>query len=366
MDKRTVIRHLIGFFVCSGLFVLGYIALFFVQRGTGFSADYWMRDIIVAKEEIAKHRPDEPVIFIVGDSNSYFGFDEALLEESLGRPVINVGVFAPFSLDYVLFHFLPYFRAGDTVLLCLYEGYAIRTGDFTDWEHRQVASWNEEYVDAFPLDRKLSFIFSEEPLRVVNRLLAKANPEPAVILPANDIWQQLSQTWASGQYGQAYEFTGLDQRGNPVVTNFQPEGVTLAPERLQFQPWFAPGEHYLSLLSAFKAACDERGVTVYFLWAPTLAPLPGEQLNMSQAFYNADVLKQSVEGLGIPVIGDYGQSIFPQELFFDQHMHLNGMGSSVRTERILNDFQQAGISFQGEPATKPHPSSAETASGLAN
>src|SRR5512134_3334134 len=58
-----------------------------------------------------------PRVILVGGSNLMFGVDSALLEQSLGVPVVNMGIFGGLGLLAPLDVILPHVQPADTVVL---------------------------------------------------------------------------------------------------------------------------------------------------------------------------------------------------------------------------------------------------------
>jgi len=79
-----------------------------------------------------------PRVILVGGSNLMFGVDSDVLEQALGVPVVNMGVFGGLGLLAPLDVILPHVRPGDTVVLVpeyemLFTGLAPFAKDYYRW-----------------------------------------------------------------------------------------------------------------------------------------------------------------------------------------------------------------------------------------
>ncbi len=80
-----------------------------------------LREVSYVNALIDKHvllsEPREPKIVIIGGSNVAFGMDSRVLQEELGRPVVNAGLHAGIGLEYMLRDVEGYLSAGDVLVV---------------------------------------------------------------------------------------------------------------------------------------------------------------------------------------------------------------------------------------------------------
>lgn len=98
------------------LFALVQICLFTVLRDPGMSGQKKCIARTIEKHLRLEKTPP-PRTILVGGSNVSFGFDSRLLEEGLGKPVINMGLAAGLGIEFMLNEVRSHISAGDTVLL---------------------------------------------------------------------------------------------------------------------------------------------------------------------------------------------------------------------------------------------------------
>ena len=103
-----------------------------------------------------------PKIVLVGGSNLAFGIDSKMMQDSLGKTVVNMGLYAKLGLKYMLAQVRPYIREGDIVVVV--PEYDQFYGDFANGDH----TLNTALLYA-PNDRVGDFIRSYSVVDVVLR-----------------------------------------------------------------------------------------------------------------------------------------------------------------------------------------------------
>ena len=153
------------------LFTAGvYLLLFRCQFGPYVPAEYWLREVAIVKQQLCRETPS-PKVLILSGSNALFGFDSDRLAHFLERPVINFGLHAGLSLEYLLNRYDLSLKPGDWVILPLeYELYRTAESN-TSWFTTQVMAWDPAYFEDLSLIEKARFIRSVSPLRLFSNLL---------------------------------------------------------------------------------------------------------------------------------------------------------------------------------------------------
>ncbi|MEM9163588.1 MAG: hypothetical protein AAGC54_11040 [Cyanobacteria bacterium P01_F01_bin.4] len=97
----------------------------------------WLKDMYQKKIALAQ-AVDQPKILVTGGSGAHYTLNSALIEEQVGRPVINLGIDGPVGLDVILPSVLDEVKPGDTVVLVPEylillddDGFAERSGPFS-------------------------------------------------------------------------------------------------------------------------------------------------------------------------------------------------------------------------------------------
>jgi hypothetical protein len=81
--------------------------------------DDYQRSYILKRSLLEwKSRVGVPSVVLLGGSNVAFGFDSGILSDSLGRPVINMGINQQLGLKFMLDQVSHYLCSGDVLLLC--------------------------------------------------------------------------------------------------------------------------------------------------------------------------------------------------------------------------------------------------------
>lgn len=103
--------------------ILSWVAVAGLAWGSGFVYNvyiggeaHWLRGLYQNKVAIAANTAD-PKLIITGGSGAHYTINSDLLSQSLGMPVVNLGIDGPVGLDVILSSVLETVNPGDTVLL---------------------------------------------------------------------------------------------------------------------------------------------------------------------------------------------------------------------------------------------------------
>ncbi len=98
-------------------------------------------------------------------------------------------------------------------------------------------------------------------------------------------------------------------------------------------------EENIAFLASVYDRFRQKGVTVYFAWAPM-----NELSNAHEDIYAAatvyqERLKALLEPYGVPVISEVTDYIYQGRYFYDTDYHLNDLGVAIHTERLIEDIK---------------------------
>ena len=265
---------------------------------------------------------DEPKIVLIGGSSVAFGYDTALMEEHLGMPVVNFGLYASLGTKVMLDLSEDAIGEGDIIVLApetdpqtfslYFSGESFWQAADSDFSMLSgVASENvQSLVGAYwgYLEQKLYFLKNGAP-----------NPE--------------------GVYNKA----SFDERGDLVYE--RPHNVML----LGYDTGLTVNldasivdDAFIDYVNAYIERVREKGATVYFSFPPinksSLAP--GTDEDTIFAFY--DYLSRALD---CEIITNPNDCILEKGYFYDSNFHLNDSGVVVRTATMIKDILRAtGVS----------------------
>ena len=321
-------------FISSALTAILYIVAALMLPPAPIAAEYWVKDTITIKLDIAKRYSDEHKIVVAAGSNVLFGLDTVKLANDFGVPVINLGLHAGMSLEMILDVADKAVNDGDTLILPLEES-MYSEHSITDWQVRNIIAWVPEVWNKLDWQKRIEAIVAIGPGILGELMLTRIKQ---IVYPASldDRLVSLDEGLVLEKFDPNVEIKKfhysayhLDSLGNMRKA----EGA-----RYHGRPSSSPEENIvmseksLKNLSGFVKKMHANGVSVYFSHTPYV----------SSSLYNMDAIKRSSEkfredlALIAPVIDDKQDLGYERKYFFDTALHLNHEGRAINTERFRN------------------------------
>lgn len=252
-----------------------------------------------------------PKVLLIGGSNLAFSVDSGQLSDSLGMPVVNMGLSKATGLRYMLEEAGPYVGRGDLVVL--------------------VPEY-ELYYDLYYGSESLVILLQHYPSRIRD---VSSLGEVRTIAEKFFIMMQMKFKGfvRSGlKDDPVYRRSGFDAHGD-LTTHLDLEQVYEAralfgDESVPFQ------EDAVRALNAFARSAESRGARVVLAY-PSLY----EEVYGRYAVRLASLDRRLRETLEFPVISRPEDYTFPLEQLFDTAYHLRRTGRRIRTERLLHDLR---------------------------
>ena len=97
----------------------------------------------------------------------------------------------------------------------------------------------------------------------------------------------------------------------------------------------------ISFLAGVYDLFRQKGVRVYFSFAPMNSCSTGNEDLFAAAASYEEKLKELLEPYGVPIISKVTDYIYPGRYFYDTDYHLNDLGAFLRTERLIEDVKNA-------------------------
>lgn len=283
---------------------------------------------VLEKDRLIRNA-ESPKIILVGGSNLAFGVDSKMMQDSLGMPVVNMGLYAKLGLKYMLAQVRPYIQEGDIVVVV--PEYDQFYGDFANGDH----TLNTALLYA-PSDRVGDFIRSYSIMDVVLRprvenarrsflrgLAVAVGREDQFFPPdTNPVYNRRS----FNEYGDVVAHLGT--RG------MNPDSIYVGP--LPSIDTF--NSETIALLNDLAEDAEARGAKAYFMFPSYI----DRSLELNRAAI--DSLRRKFKGkLRIPVVGSPSDFSYPGNYFFDTRYHLNETGRRLRTLKLVEMLQQLRV-----------------------
>ncbi len=265
------------------------------------------------KHERLKTAEGEKIV-LIGGSNLAFGIDSARLEQYVGMPVVNYGLYATIGTKAMLDLSRSHIGKGDIVVICPEtntQTYSLYYNAHSMWQ---------------ALDCDLSML-PDVGVSNFGKLLA-ALPEFAA-----EKWRFIrtnTKPSPSGIYSKAsfneYGDIAVERPYNEMPTKYDPSmPVSLTPDLLD--------EEFVRYLNAYADDCTRRGATVYFGFSPINADAVMSTDGDKAAFCAA-----LSEQLTFPLLSNIDEYILDADYFYDTNFHLNSVGALQRTSLLADDL----------------------------
>jgi hypothetical protein len=256
---------------------------------------------------------DEKIV-LIGGSSMAFGLDSKKMEEYLGKPVVNYGLYATIGTKAMLDMSQRYVNKGDIVVIC----------PETDKQTYSLYYNGHSMWQAIDCDLDL---LNDVGFSNYGKLIAKipefANEKLGFI-------RKNQKPQPTGIYAKA----SFNEYGDIKVDrpfNQMPKGYdTLMPISLTTD--LLDGE-FIDYLNKYAKKCERKGATVYFGFSPINADSVVSTAEEQTEFYNA-----LGEKLNFPILSDINNYIMDSAFFYDTNFHLNSTGALERTSLLADDL----------------------------
>ena len=278
---------------------------------------------ILNKRDLLKDGRRNRIVF-VGGSGLFDGLDSALVEARLGRPVVNMGLYAGFAITPLLIEIKPYLRPGDTVVIVPEYGVVFDRLDI----------FARKWVFALAPERNLA-LYREGPNRalafaadLVTLLRSKLQALPKALREAartGSLAPLHQQGYAYfGKYFNAYGDSLRTMRA-AVPGVVEQAGADLFSDEAGFR------DQSFAAINAFCREARSRGVSTFFFF-PAYPDVEYRRQELSMRSYEARLRRE----LDCTVLGTPQDFLFPLASFTNTVNHINNEARGIRTRRIVD------------------------------
>jgi hypothetical protein len=326
-------RYLATLFSAAVAAAVAYFTLALLLAPALITAEYWVREMIVVKREIARAYRGRQKILVAGGSGALFGVDACRLTEELGVPVLNLGLHAGLSLEQILGAARDAAERGDAVVLAL-EPPHYRGTELTDWQARNMIAWEPGRWDALPIPERIRGIALAGPavLGELAEARLRARFLPGLIRQRRDalddraVLARFRSAPAPAAF--AYSALNLDARGDLLKAEGS-KYIGIPRWSPEDERPLAPGSR--ELLRGFVAEMARAGVVVTFANVPYVATtgIDREKVRSASRRFAAELAELA------PMLDERDQMLFDRSLFFNTDLHLNVEGRRAWSERLI-------------------------------
>lgn len=305
--KKFVLKVLLYFGLMGlGMGVLTLFTLFVAapQYENSFNA------AIIDKIQTLKET-DSPKIILVGNSSLAFGIDSPRMEEALGMPVVNTGLYGALNDEFAENVAKENIQAGDIVVVA-----------HTDYQNDEIIT-----------NPGMAWITIENHFDLWHLIDAK-NIEPMLkALPKYILKTVRLYVFGSGNQdsGDAYSRLQFNKNGDDIF-----DRPTTELSENYFASVIFPGidDTAVKRLNALNDYCKERGATMVI----AAMPIADGKYTASREDYES-FEKELSQRLDAPVISEFTDYFIPYEYFFDTEYHLTNEGVRIRTDLLIQDLK---------------------------
>ncbi len=271
-----------------------------------------------------------PKIVLVGGSNLAYGIDSHLLEKSLARPVVNMGMNGYLGTRFMFEEVKDALRPGDLVLISLEYDSFYKSADGAGPDLLML-------VKARP--QSMAFLTSAEQARALVQAIPLAAQQKCLRLLSLGVDKAKTRlaSWTSQKSKEPGELDLILQVES--LAGFESHGDLLSHLDVAW-PYDRSVEVDLSALPIMNDVLDSlkqfhlemrsRGVAV------VLVPCPFSEDRIARHKRALEQLFSKLRSSGLVVLGQPDEFFFPQSLFFDTVYHLNREGRSRRTSKVVD------------------------------
>jgi len=337
---KYLISILVGT-ITTGIF---YFSPIFLLSPSPVSAEYWIREMIVIKRNIALTYQNKNKIFILAGSNALFNIDTRTLSNEFNLPVINYGLMGALPLETLFKEISEVAESGDIVILPLEpDSYCKeKIEGYREFEIRNAIAWNFLYWKELSyIDKILAirFVSSKFPIEIIAARFAQAfNPESIAprLNALNDVFilNKFNDPQKNIEVS-LYSIYNVDTLGN--IKNTNDSLYSGSPRRADTEIEICATS--LDKIIRFKDLMALKGVKIYFANIPfvKIADLNYESIAIFDSNFKSILSKIA------PVLDSRTNLIFPLPFFLNTELHLNSTGRELRTKLLIEAIHKINI-----------------------
>lgn len=274
-------------------------------------------------------------VVVIGGSNIAFGLDSEKMEEYVGMPCVNFGLYATLGTKAMLELSRGGISHGDIVIICPEtdaQTYSLYFDAKSMW---QALESKPSMLFSLESDEvsKVIAAFPEHYRAKLNYFLTGTTPNPDGVYRSDSF----------NEYGDIE----YERRYNDMLTyRDETTTVTLSPSIVS--------EDFVDYLNRYAKRMALRGAKVYFSFPPIneAALAKGTDADSIYEFYS-----YLSDKLDFEIISDINEYILDSEYFYDTNYHLNDTGVEYRTSLLASDIlrtlgktdRQLSLSFPMAP-----------------
>jgi len=273
-------------------------------------------------------------VVIIGGSSTAFGFQSELIEEYLGKPVVNLGTYASLGTKLMLDLAENYIKKGDIVIISPEMDRQTLSTYFSSYFTLRAIDGNFSLLFDIPLKHWInlygaSWDFAIEKMKYLKNGTA---PDPKGVYNADNF----------NEYGDIE----YERRENEMFSYYNPKN-----NRIELSADILDAE-FTDYLNSYYKKLTRRGADVYFYYCP-MNKLSVEDTG---TYENRDELEEHLKTeLDIPILGSIDAHIMEPGYFYNSNFHLNEPGARMNTILLIKElfFEIGNVTAVEEEIPEP-------------
>ena len=256
-------------------------------------------------------------IVVIGGSSVAFGLDSKLLEEYVGMPVVNFGLYAALGTRLMLDLSLSGIGEGDVVVIAPEidrQTLSLYFNQDTAWRAMEGNPKMLRYVGFDNIGKMAGGMFGYVGAKLVN-----------------DGTDAIDSTYSAEYFNEYGDYLGLARPQNTMFSYYDKN----TPVYLNASAYGDELSEFLDYVNAYTKKCARRGAAVYFSFSPinALAVADGADAPGFEEYLAAH--------LECDVISSLDSRIMDAGYFYDTNFHLNDTGVVANTLQLARDVRLA-------------------------
>lgn len=261
---------------------------------------------------------DEPKVIVIGGSSAAFGIDSEALEEHLGMPVVNFGLYATLGTKLMMDLSKANIGEGDIIILSPEmnaQTLSLYFNAKTTWQAMEGDAKMLRYIAPSDLSAMAGAYYDYG----ITKLQYKKDGirlSPSGVYRRDsfdeygDISYERPKNVLNGSTGLAYDTTNMIDLDKSIVS-----------------------DEFIDYVNEYTAWCEKRGATVYFSFCPMNEEAFVMECDSEARIAFFDYLARA---LSCKVINSPFETTYASGYFYDTNFHLNDAGVTAHTKSLLS------------------------------
>ena len=261
---------------------------------------------------------EEPKVVVIGGSSVAFGIDSARMEEHLGMPVVNFGLYAAIGTRAMIELSKKSIGEGDVIILAPELDPQTLSLYFSSENMLNAIDSDYSIAASLDVDSKLSLIGGLwKHVQAKYAYSRGTAPDPEGVYNSKNFNEYGDVVWSRPE--------------NVMQFHYDPNTlIDLSPEIID--------PDFIDFVNEYIDYCERRGATVYFSYAPMNRLAVEKGSTDGSAYEFSDYLEENINCEFISLIDYY---VIDERYFYDTNYHLNDVGVLLRTKLLLEDLSIA-------------------------